>query len=103
MTIFDTLQPYKTFLKLAFYSSTTQSISYELLKQLDARCQVILESAGISTADFKGAVRVKVMQLFVAASAYVWLEDASADQAETMSFIDQKLRQLAEFAGYIGL
>jgi hypothetical protein len=103
MTLFDSIQPFKNFLKIALQSYPTQSISYDLLKQLDDRCQFILENAGISTANLKGAVRVKVMQLLVAASTYVWLEDTSDDQAETMAFVDQKLRQTAEFAGYIGL
>ena len=103
MTLFDTLQPYKDFLKLTLRLNAHQTISYDLLKHLDDRCQFILENAGISTANLKGVLRIKVMQLLVAASAYVWLKDESEDSAETMSFIDQKLRQTSELAGYVGL
>lgn len=72
-----------------------------LLPKLRRSLVWMLETAGISTAGLKGAVRIRVLGGVYLYALRAWIDDETPDMARTMAALDKALRRLERLAGML--
>jgi AcrR family transcriptional regulator len=60
-----------------------------------------LESAGISSSGIAGRIRTKGLAAIYLGALGVWMRDDSPDLTKTMAFLDRRLKQAVQLAGYL--
>lgn len=59
----------------------------------------MLETAGIETTGWKGALKIAGVSAIYLRTLYVWCDDDSEDMAKTMAALDKNLSRASEWAG----
>lgn len=72
-----------------------------LLPKLRRSLVWMLETAGISTAGLKGAVRIRVLGGIYLYGLRAWIDDETPDMARTMAALDRALRRAERLAGLL--
>jgi AcrR family transcriptional regulator len=102
MRRFDALQPHRAALRAILRDSMGNPAALLGAPSLLCSMAWMLEAAGISTAGWRGAMRIQAL-----AALYLWvlrdfLRDESADLARTMAALDRGLRRAQSFLGIAG-
>lgn len=72
-----------------------------LLPKLRRSLVWMLETAGISAAGLKGAVRIRVLGGVYLYGLRAWIDDETPDMARTMAALDKALRRVERLAGLL--
>ena len=100
MRRFDALNPHKDGIRAVVRDAGSGGVAEILCGgcRLLRSMRWMLEAAGISTAGWLGALRVKGLAVVFAATVQVWLRDDSEDMAKTMAALDRNLKRAEQFA-----
>jgi AcrR family transcriptional regulator len=102
MRRFDALQPHRPALRAILRDSLGDPASLLAVPGLLRSMRWMLEASGVSTAGWRGRLRVQALAGLYLAVLRVFLEDDSADLAHTMAALDRRLRRGESWVGVTG-
>jgi ubiquinone biosynthesis protein COQ9 len=102
MRRFDLMQPSRDgYLTLLHELPQTPLEAACLAGQMRRSLRLMLETAGISAAGIKGALRLQGLVAIHMAALRAWMRDDSEDLAKTMAELDKRLGQAARLSNFL--
>jgi AcrR family transcriptional regulator len=102
MRRFDALQPHRPALRAILRDSLGDPATLFAAPGLLRSMRWMLEASGVSTAGWRGRLRVHALAGLYLAVLRVFLEDDSPDLARTMAALDRRLRRGESWVGVTG-